>query len=202
MTEFFRSWTMNIVTAIIFVIFVEMMIMTDKFKKHVKLVTGLVLMVIIINPIVTLTNKKFSLDSLAIQNLNSLEQKDIQSQASQFDDIKNAQIVGVFKQKLTEQVRNQILSIEGIGDAEVYLVIDENLKSKIFGEIYEIEITSIKTKRRAAKEKSVEMVDIDIAKGEVLISEDMIRKIKEKLSNVYGIPNEKICVKIQMRGEG
>lgn len=201
MTEFFRSWIMNIVTSIIFVILVEILITNDKFKKYVKLATGLVLMIIIINPIVTLINKNLSLDSLTIQNFNSFEQKDIQNQSSQLNDIKNAQITETFKQKLTEQVRDQILSINGIRDAEVSVKIDENPKSKTFGKIHEIEITSIKLGQKLVDKKNIEKVDVDISKREIQMSEDMIQKVKEKLSNVYEISNEKIYIKIPMKGE-
>lgn len=201
MTEFFRSWIMNIVSAIIFVVFVEMVITTEKFKKYVKLVTGLVLMIIIINPIVTLFNKDFSLDSLTIQSFNSFEQKDIQSKAPQLDDMKNAQIAVIFKQKLTEQVRDQILRIQEIEDVKASIVIDENPNSKTFGEIHEIEIISIKPRQKPVDGKVVQKVDIDISKKKVQLSEDIIQKVKEKLSNVYEIPNEKIYINTPTKGE-
>jgi stage III sporulation protein AF len=51
---FLKEWILNIVTLSIFIILIEILIPSGKIKKVVNLVTGFILVIALINPILSL----------------------------------------------------------------------------------------------------------------------------------------------------
>lgn len=186
MNEFLRNWIINIVTLIIFIIIVETLVPSDKFKKYVKLVTGLVLMVIIINPIVTLINHEYSLDQLAIKTFGSLGKNEISS-SDNLGKVQSDQVISIYKQKLCENIKEKILEIGGINNADVNINIETDSNNKSFGSILSIDVTVYKSNSNT---ENIEVGAIDAKSQEQLASQ-----IKQKLSPIYNISQDKINVK-------
>lgn len=194
MIEFFRSWIVNIVVVIIFIVFIEMIIPSDKFKKYVKLVTGLVLMIMIINPIVKLVDEGYSLDKITIDSFNVFDNGQIQADTKRVQGIQNSQIVNVYKENLTKEIKSTVLAINNVKSADVSIDIIEDTKSKNFGEIKGLKI-KIDLKNQD-NNQLVKKIDVNITKEEKP-GDKVINDIKEALAQTYDIQKEKINITTQ-----
>ena len=63
MIELLKVWVTNITIAIFFITAVEMILPDNNMKKYAKFVLGLMLIVVIINPIIKIFDKDFDLNS-------------------------------------------------------------------------------------------------------------------------------------------
>lgn len=197
MIDFFRSWVINIVFMIVFIVFIEIIIPSEKFKKYIKLVTGLVLIIVIINPIVTLVSKENSLDALIIKSSNTFNSKQIAVQSEKLDSLQNAQIISIYKEKLVQEIKEQILTIKDLKDATVKVDIETDTNSTAFGTILGIEAeVCLKDKAQSKRVEAVKKVDVRL--GNISNEEDeLVNKIKNKLSSIYEVSNGKVNIKVQ-----
>ncbi|WP_040211876.1 stage III sporulation protein AF [Clostridium polynesiense] len=58
---FIKAWVSNICAALIFITAVEILLPDNNFKKYCKLILGLILMIVVINPMISLLNKDINL---------------------------------------------------------------------------------------------------------------------------------------------
>lgn len=202
MIEFFRSWVLNIVIIIILIVITEIIIPSDKFKKYVKFVTGLILMMIIINPIVEITNKNYSLDALAIQSFNNFDKSELETKSKNVGNLQNNQILKIYKEKLKKQVIDEISSIKRIDDVSVDLKIDEDTKSKTFGSILEMNLSINKIDEKNNNGLStVSKVLVEKQNDGVNVSDKkIIEDIKNKLINLYELKKEQVSITVQKSG--
>ncbi|WP_392486389.1 stage III sporulation protein AF [Haloimpatiens sp. FM7315] len=68
MIEFMKVWVVNISIGVFFILAIEMIMPSNSLKKYVKFILGLILMVIIINPIVKLFNGDIDINALIQKN--------------------------------------------------------------------------------------------------------------------------------------
>jgi len=194
MIEFLGNWIINIVIFIIFIVITETMIPSDKYKKVIKLVTGLVLMIVIINPIVTLINKDYSLNDLAISSFNNFNKEEIINQADKLDNIQSSQVINIYEQELTSQIKEQILEIKGIKQADVNINIERNNKNKNYGSILGLDI-NVYVEEKSSTTTGIKEVNINIENNKS--QDELVNNLKQKLSTTYEIPEKKINIKIQ-----
>lgn len=71
MIDFFLKNTQSIIIAILLITIIEMLLPNNSNKKYVKIVSGIYLIVTILNPFLKLFNKDFKLD--VFENLESIE---------------------------------------------------------------------------------------------------------------------------------
>lgn len=62
MIDWIKNWITTICIAVIFITAVELIMPSDKFKKYVQFVMGLILIAVILNPIIQLLNKNSGID--------------------------------------------------------------------------------------------------------------------------------------------
>lgn len=197
MIEFLRDWVINIVIVIIFIVFVEIIIHSEKFKKYVKLVTGLVLMVVIINPIVTLVGKDYSLDNIAIQSTNAFSKMELENMSQKLDSIQNEQVISIYKQELNGQIKGQLLLINGVKDADVYVEVDSDPKSSQFGSLQSINAIIFEESSTSEHNSAIRKVSISIENKKDDSSSKLTELVKSKLISVYQVPADKIHIEIQ-----
>ncbi|MDT8716584.1 stage III sporulation protein AF [Clostridium sp. 19966] len=69
--ESMRGWIINICTAVFFITAVEMIMPNNNFKKYSKFVLGLILIVVIMNPLIKMLGNN-NMDTYINQGINSL----------------------------------------------------------------------------------------------------------------------------------
>ncbi len=71
MVEFFLENAQSIIVAIIFIVIIEMLLPNNANKKYIKVISGIYLIITIINPFLKFLNKDFNFDFS--ENLKSIE---------------------------------------------------------------------------------------------------------------------------------
>ncbi|MGE4282237.1 MAG: stage III sporulation protein AF [Clostridia bacterium] len=213
--DIFRNWIINIITVMIVSFFVEILMPDGSFKKYSKLVLGLIVMIVIIKPIVQLSDSEALLNRMTIETANYIDRAKVTEQSEVLQQKQTQQIVSTYQNKITEQINQRVKSVSGQYDANAKVQIDTNLESSGFGSIRNIEIvltlgsegeyvpaiTTIEPVKISENpdqylNQTQEMnkdIDEQITKEE----EQMRIKILDNLSSIYNIPRDNIKIHIQ-----
>lgn len=72
---YIKEWVINICTAVFFIVAVEMILPHNNMKKYAKFVLGLILITVIMNPIITIFDKNFNLNTYIDTACDYIENK-------------------------------------------------------------------------------------------------------------------------------
>lgn len=135
MIEFFRSWVINIVTLVIFLLILEMLLPSGKIKKFVNLISGFILMIALINPVLGLINKDIDLRSFHFSESVAMDKKEMQEKSEILNRKQMKQTAEVYRSKIIGQIEDSVKEIKGVYGVKADIIINEDYKSEKFGEI-------------------------------------------------------------------
>ncbi|HEX2946435.1 MAG TPA: stage III sporulation protein AF [Clostridia bacterium] len=135
MIDFIRQWVINIVTLVLFIVIVEMLLPGGKMKKYINLVTGTILIITIINPLIGLTGKKFDFIASQTKNSNLMGKNQIRKEGKNLEQAQLKQIIEVYRKNIIDQLEQNAEEIDGVKDARADVIINEDYQSQSFGEI-------------------------------------------------------------------
>jgi len=75
MIGWLKDWIINICTAVFFITAIEMILPDNSLKKYAKFVLGLILIIVVINPIIKLYNESFNINLYANKAVQYMEGK-------------------------------------------------------------------------------------------------------------------------------
>lgn len=163
-----KSWCEGIIVAIVISIIIEMILPDGKNKKYVKVVIGIYIMFVVLNPILEILNYDINIEKI-------FEFDDIQASTTLDSNIKDAYIYGI-----QESLK---MEIEGLGyEVEnVNVYVDENYEN--------IEKIELKVKEKNNKIESIKPITIgNLEEKSNLSYIDIIEYIKEN----YSVSDDKI----------
>lgn len=197
MVDAIRSWVSNIMAVIIFVSIIEILLPEGKIKKYVGLITGVLIIITIMTPIVKGINKDVTLQLPELSN-TEINNENIIVQTKQLEKIQNDQIVRVYKNKIEEEIKEQLNDFNSVECRDVICRFGQT--DKEFGNITEI-LVFLKPKSIENKSKEVKSINIQIKKEvesqnkeTVKVDEKTKREITKKISTLYGISEGKIKI--------
>lgn len=167
MLYFLRSWIINIVTIAIILILFEIIIPSGKIKKIINLVSGFIILIVVINPFLTLKNQDFDLSDSILADSFYIDKKEVENSSKVLKDTQMQQITTVYKNKLITKIQEEINKLEGVEASKVDVDINEDYTSDNFGEINKIYVELKKGKKQnnslgIKPVISVEKVDIKV----------------------------------------
>lgn len=208
MIEFLKTWANQIIVAVIIATIFEMLLPNGNNKKYIKMIIGLYVLFIIIQPIIT----KVTGDNLDISNFNYdkyLDEGVLETSSQDFED-NNSKLI---KQAYIDNIKNDMKTkIKQKGYEVISLNIDiiENKSLDTYGTIENInlelkKIEEEETKKESSNTIKVENVDINISNSsnnsntdkieeKLKISEKEKTEIIEYLSNEYSIDKKNITI--------
>ena len=179
-TEFLNLWLKDIILVFIFLSIVEIMIPKGNMKKYINMIIGFLIIITIINPFVKLFNRDYSFNKdlykNQIENINILYEGNDELIKTQEEQVKE-----FYTEKIEEELEDLIISTTDYTIERVNTTIDEEEES--FGRLLTIEIF-LKEKVKTEEEK------------------DNIIKIKKDISEYYNLPEEKVKIFLNNKGEG
>jgi stage III sporulation protein AF len=204
MIEMIKSWVINIAALVMLIVFVEMLVPSGKLKKMISLVTGFILIIAIITPILGFLKKGGELKDLQVSQSAFLDQKELEVSADKLSKKQSAIIVSTYKSKLKKDVEANLTAIGKFSDVEADVMVEENSESKEFGMIRKISV-NLKEKKNEKDQNEVKPViaikRVNIGgstKNETAqkdgISEDVRNEVRNKLAKLYGINPEQVQV--------
>ena len=205
-TEFLNLWLKDIILVFIFLSIVEIMIPKGNMKKYINMIIGFLIIITIINPFVKLFNRDYSFNKdlykNQIENINILYEGNDELIKTQEEQVKE-----FYTEKIEEELEDLIISTTDYTIERVNTTIDEEEES--FGRLLTIEIflkEKVKTEEEKdiiIKIKKVDNISITENKGnDTKYNELNDGKIKKDISEYYNLPEEKVKIFLNNKGEG
>ncbi len=172
-----NQFASSLTACIIVITIIEMLLPNGKNKKYVTFVSSMLLIIIIINPIITLFNKNLNLDDILKNEEKILATNEY---ASKMEYAKEKSIKETYQKVLKEDIITR-LEENGYIVKNVSVVIDEDTYNPIQMEL-QIE----------HDDGDIEKVVIDVSSNQSENIDDL--KVKEILNNAYGIKEENVFI--------
>lgn len=147
MLDFLRSWIVNIVSIAIILILFEIIVPSGKIKKIINLVSGFIILIVVINPFLTLKNQDFELSDNILADSFYIDKKEVENSSKALKDTQMQQITTVYKNKLITKIQEEINKIESVESSKVDVDINEDYSSDNFGEINKVIVELKKGKK-------------------------------------------------------
>ncbi|MCX7923266.1 MAG: stage III sporulation protein AF [Clostridia bacterium] len=208
MLEFLRSWTINIVTLVIFIVLLEILVPKGKIKKFINLVSGFILIIAIVNPLLGTMKNGIELKEFQVANSNFMDRKEIEQSGKILEEKQMKQITDVYRNKVIGQIEEHTKTINGIGDVQADVIINEDYKSQNFGEIKRVYLKlSMNNKNSVVKPVSrIEKVKVQTGNKNIstaikkenneIKDAGLKNKIEDKIAKLLDIKKENIVINI------
>lgn len=192
MLDVLKVWITNITVAIFFITAVEMILPDNNMKKYAKFVLGLMLIVVIINPIIKIFNKDFDFYSYTNRASSYMESSTAVTDVKKYKDNNILNTTQNFKENLENEciVNLQEAYPENQYNADIEIIYDD--KDKVFNiSKVEIGITNKGVKNIQRIEINAKSVN---ASKDIILKGEEGDKIKRFLSNKFKISSKIITV--------
>ena len=192
MIEALKVWVTNITVAIFFITAIEMILPDNNMKKYAKFVLGLMLIVVIINPIIKLFNKDFNFSSYSNKATSYMESNTVVTDVKKYKEINLVNTTNNFKENLEKQCIANLDEAypEQQYNADIVIIYDD--KNGVFN-IKKVEIGIVDKGVEKIRKIEINTKSVNAAKGNILKGEQG-DKIKRLLSNKFKISGNIITV--------
>lgn len=204
------GWVKNIVIFLVLTTIINNLLGKSTYKKYVDLVTGIILVIMVIFPLLKLFQLEKTMDYYFTTNFLMAEAHDINSWLMGAEEEQRKVIFREYKEYIEKQVHN-LLEEQNLDIIRIETVIDEDENSTTFGKIKNV--TVIARYDKSERDKSgkdnpvkIDKVEIDDIKidtqkeadaGEThILTPDEIN-IKNLLSDFYNMNSDNINISIQ-----
>lgn len=205
--DFLRQWIINIAATIIFVSFIEIIMPDNSMRKYIRLVVGLLVMIVIINPLLSLTAGEFDMGDKILEMASAINIRDIRHQVENIEEGQRESIIEVYRNRLEEQIARQVTEENLANKVTAEVDIEEDLKSDGFGAIKGIRLFVYDKgdDQEGIKKIGIDKVEINTGKQPHESAVDAMSqsqtqltdKISEYLAGIYGVSPDKIDVVIR-----
>ncbi|SNR86774.1 stage III sporulation protein AF [Anaerovirgula multivorans] len=201
--EMIREWIITIVSVIIFVTFVEILIPNSNNKRYINVVVGLLIMIVILNPLFYLFRGTINFEDNILQVSNQMEYQTMQNRIDHNQYLQNEAVIELYKTQLAQQMQNRVESLSDYRVEKIDLTVEEKDLENL-GLIHQIDMTLKSSKTSKTEKKEIEPIKINVAinKNNNTVEADSIRIdneeeiIKTDFSIYYSLPKDNINIYI------
>lgn len=203
------SWIKNIIIYMIINTIIMNLLGNKSYKKYVSVVSGMILVLIVISPVMKLMKINENLDYYLQSNEFAIETSDFKNRLYQMEEEQSEAVFNDYERKVKLQVEELLHSYNIYLDS-FDVTIDRDSKSQTFGEIQYMGISGTMKDNLEEKKKSslqIDQVDrIDIAQIEIVDREKEMNEnlpspmeidLKKRLSDFYNMEQGNINITIQ-----
>ncbi|HEX9058715.1 MAG TPA: stage III sporulation protein AF [Clostridia bacterium] len=200
MIDFLKSWVMNISALVILLVLFEIILPSGKIKKFINLVTGFVLIIAIVTPILKLSGYNADITSFRIMDSNFLDKKELSRNADELKSEQIKEVTDIYRKNVIGRIEEE-LKDEGFKGVKADLIINEDYKNKSYGEIKRVYIY-FDNKEEMSGIKPVEKIQrispgqevYKIPEGEKLLDDKTKKRIEDRISKLFEIKKEDIVI--------
>lgn len=188
MIEFIKTWIIQILVTVIFMVLVDMVLPNNNFKKYAKLATGLIVVIVIITPVFKLFDRSIDVEGKIENYITTFQEKESKIDKNQILQDVNKKTVEAYKEKLMAAIEQSIFNETGKKYTVESITIVEDTVSYNFTEVKGIKIM------KSPVEGSIKTVDkVTIGKGDTANDEAPIDKeVLKVLNNEFNINSEAV----------
>jgi len=193
--DFFSSWLTNIVFITVTVTLLNL-ILPETMGKYVKVITGFIVMLVIIQPVTHVLNADVYFDQLFLKNTSLMEDNIVTTvNAEDLPLNQESMTVKVYQEKLIQNIENTMEENLNI-KAELTLQINENLSEDDFGTLKNAQVNIVEEEVESGLNINIKKIDIGNkeTKSENPVSEKSIDKINNFFLNFYNLEAENITI--------
>jgi stage III sporulation protein AF len=203
--DIINNWIRNVVIYMILNAIVMNLLGDKSYKKYVSIVSGMILVLIIISPLMNYMDLEDTLDYYLQANDFAVETSEFKNDLNRMEEAQSDAIFAEYREKIRLQVEG-ILQEEKLQLDSFDLTIDKNNKSATFGEILHMDISAEMENNEEEEDNPRLLVDkIDIVSIRIKEQEEkdtadppspMEINIKNKLADFYNIEQVNINISI------
>lgn len=192
MIDALKVWVTNITIAIFFITAIEMILPDNNMKKYSKFVLGLMLIVVIINPIIKIFQKDFDFYSYTNKATSYMESSTSVADVQKYKDLNIVNTKDNFKKNLEDQciINLEDAYPENKYNADIDIVYDD--KNGVYN-INKIEIAIVDKGVENIRKIEINTKSVNASKKNIMQGEQG-NKIKRLLSNKFKISGDIITV--------
>ncbi|WFR59633.1 stage III sporulation protein AF [Anaerocolumna sp. AGMB13025] len=202
------GWVKNIVIFLVLTTIITNLLGKSTYKKYVNLITGIILVIMVISPLLKLFQLDKTMDYYFTTNSLLADAQDMNSRLMDAQDSQITTILKEYKEQIGKQVGN-LLEGQDLYIKDIKITIDEDENSTSFGKLLSLNITAVNNKSEEKESPSVNIDKIKIEdikirtkkeadpeNGKDILTPDEIN-IKNLLSDFYNINPDNINISIQ-----
>lgn len=203
--EFIKEWVTTIVVFVLIATVVDFILPNSKMHKYVKMVVGLLLITIIINPIFSLLSKNFEIDVSSfgvIPTTAYINQENlIESHKKEIESVQAAYILEETASKLKSQVQKELMEQFDLSIESLTIETTANNKEDVYDSIKNIHVIlqSYDSSTNSKQITDIEIVQVSISKQPQKQIEDNLEEVVSFLANSWDI--EKTQITVEQKGE-
>ena len=200
MLVFLKDWVLNITALVLFLVVIEILMPSGRMKKYCGLVTGVILIIAIINPFLKLFNGNLNLEDIQVSNSNTIDRLEIEKNSKLLKDEEMKQITEVYRKKIIRQLEDNAMKSKGVVEAKGDVIINEDYNSDTFGEVKRayLEITIAGENDEISPVVKVDEVNIGKEKQQETSSSEVEPKLRKQLEdniiNLFSLDRENIII--------
>lgn len=205
MMNFFKNWILNITAVVIFITIIELIFPNSSMKKYIKMIVGLLVILVIINPMLEIIDGKFQLEEDIFKASSSIQKQELVLNVKQLKGAQKKQIISVYKDRMEKYIKDQIEFNNTIHVLNIDATIEENFDDENFGNIKKIAIVLSESKKQLLKEgiQPVSNVNIHINENtkniKITENDHVLKEIREQIHKYYGLAENNIHIHIQKK---
>ena len=198
------NWIRNVVIYMILNAIVMNLLGNKSYKKYVSIVSGMILVLIIISPLMNYLDLEDTLDYYLQANDFAVETSEFKNDLNRMEEASSDAIFAGYEEKIKLQVE-KMLREEKLKLISFDLTIDRNEKNPTFGEILQMNIRAELEQSEEDKEKRLTVDEIEINSIRINKREEgepsappspMEINIKNKLADFYNMEQVNINISI------
>lgn len=199
-------WIKNIVIYMILNTIIMNLLGNKSYKKYVSIVSGMILVLVVISPLMKFMNLEDKLDLFLKSNDFAIETSDFKNDLNRMEEEQSKIIFAEYEKKIELQV-DKLLASENIVLEGFEVRINKDPNSTEFGEIMSMDISAVEGEKKQEYEGRIPLIEkVEIArislneeKEEVIkkVPSPMEINLKNKLSDFYNIEQGNINISIQ-----
>lgn len=203
--EFIKEWVTTIVVFVLIATVVDFLLPNSKMHKYVKMVVGLLLITIIINPIFSLLSKNFEMDvssfgiipTTAYVNQENL----IESHKKEIESVQAAYILEETASKLKSQVQKELMEQFDLTIESLTIETTATNKEDVYDSIKNIHVIlqSFDSTMNSKQIENIEIVQVSISKHPLKKIDDNQEEVVNFLADRWNI--EKTQITVEQKGE-
>jgi len=201
MIVFLKGWVVNIVVLAMFIVLMEMLLPSGKTKKIVNMISGFLLIIAIINPIMSLLNKGVNFENVEITNSNYMDAKVIEQNSKVLEGQQMKLIVEEYRRKIISQLEKSCEPLVNPNVLKADVIINEDYATESFGEIKRVYLNIISSIGHATIEpiRKVEAIDFNKKSSEKTESEvesHLKKSLEDKVISIFAVDRDVIVISL------
>lgn len=189
----------------IFVAFVEILMPSGSMRKYVSFVLGLMVMIVILNPLLNMAVRDFSMADRIVQVSEGISFKDLQLKVNSIKEGQREGIIRLYKKRLENQIKKHVIDMGYGEDVVAEVKINENYGTQDFGRVLGVKVVVKKAKEETGNPIKKVEIKVDTSKQPEAAEAnshqqedgELVQEIVTSLVQTYGLPPADIQVVIQ-----